>query len=109
MVRDLLERLVWTFVASFLTTLLAALAAGAGGAIDLSAIQSGLVAAALAGLIAVGNSLLVIARWRLSILPNPGEGLTRRKPQDYPEDDPLRWARDDGQPHGDPLLPPPAV
>lgn len=106
MVRDLLERLVWTFVAAFLTTLLAALAAGAGGAIDLSAIQSAAAAAALAGLIAVGNFVLVIARWRLSVLPNPGEGLTKRR---YPEDDPERWARDDGQPHGDLSLPPPAV
>lgn len=106
MVRDLLERLVWTFVAAFLTTLLAALAAGATGSIDLSAIQSALAAAALAGLIAVGNFVLIIARWRLSILPNPGEGLTRRN---YPEDDPERWARDDGQPHGDLSIPPPAV
>lgn len=105
MLRDLLERLVWTFVAAFLTTFLAALAAGAGGAIDLSAIQSAAAAAGLAGLIAVGNFVLIVARWRLSVLPNPGEGLTRRR---YPEDD-FVLSGDDGQPHGDLSLPPPAV
>lgn len=33
------------------------------------------LAAAVAGLGALINAVLVIARWRLSVLPNPGEGL----------------------------------
>lgn len=112
MVRDLIERVFWTFVASFLASLLgapvliAALEAASGAAIDVSALQAALVAALVAGMVAVANFVLVIARWRLSVLPNPGEGLTRRK---YPEDDPQRWSDDDGQPHGDLALPPPAV
>lgn len=112
MVRDLLERLVWTFVAAFLGSLLgapvliAALEAASGATIDVSALQAAVVAALVAGLVATANFVLVIARWRLSVLPNPGEGLTKRR---YVEDDPDRWAHDDGQPHGDISLPPPAV
>lgn len=112
MVRDLLERVFWTFVAAFLASLLgtpaliAVLEAASGATIDISALQAAVVAAVLAGLAAVANLILVIARWRLSVLPNPGDGFTRRK---FPEDDPQYWADDDGEPHGDLSLPPPAV
>lgn len=112
MVRDTIERLFWTFVAAFLGTLvgtpafLAVLEQASGATIDVTALQAALVAATVAGVVAVANAVLILARWRLSVLPNPGEGLTRRT---YPEDDPARWARDDGQPHGDPSIPPPTV
>lgn len=67
MIRDLLERLFWTFVAAFLGTLLGAAVLD----VDVDALQ----AAAMAGLGAAANFVLLIARWRLSVLPNPGEGL----------------------------------
>lgn len=67
MIRDLLERILWTFVAAFL----GALTGAAVLSLDVTALQ----AAAMAGLGAVANAVLVIARWRLSVLPNPGEGL----------------------------------
>lgn len=67
MIRDLLERILWTFVAAFL----GALTGAAVLSLDVSALQ----AAAMAGLGAVANAVLVFARWRLSVLPNPGEGL----------------------------------
>ena len=67
MIRDLAERLLWTFVAAFLGTLTGSAVLDLG----LDALQ----VAALAGLGAVANAVLVIARWRLSVLPNPGEGL----------------------------------
>ena len=67
MIRDLAERLFWTFVAAFLGTLTGSAVLDLG----LDALQ----VAALAGLGAVANAVLVIARWRLSVLPNPGEGL----------------------------------
>lgn len=80
-IRDLLERLFWTFIAAFLASLLgapvlvAALEAASGTTIDVSALQAALVAALVAGMVAVANFVLVLARWRLSVLPNPGEGL----------------------------------
>lgn len=98
MLRDTLERLFWTFVAAFLGTLVGT------AVLDLGV--SSLQAAAVAGLGAVANAVLLLARWRLSVLPNPGEGLTKRH---YPEDDPERWGGDDGQAHGDLALPPPEV
>lgn len=67
MIRDLAERILWTFVAAFLGALT--------GAAVLSLDVTALEAAAMAGLGAVANAVLVIARWRLSVLPNPGEGL----------------------------------
>lgn len=67
MIRDLLERLVWTFVAAFV----GALTGSAVLSLDVTALQ----AAAMAGLGAVANAVLVFARWRLSVLPDPGEGL----------------------------------
>jgi hypothetical protein len=64
-VRDTLERLFWTLVAAFLGAL------GVSDAIDITALQAGLTAAASAGV----NFLLIVARYRLSVLPDPGEGL----------------------------------
>ena len=63
--KDTAERLFWTILAAFLGAL------GVSDAVDISAVQAGLVAAASAGV----NFLLIIARYRLSVLPNPGEGL----------------------------------
>jgi len=66
-VRDFAERLVWTFVAA------------AGGALIAPAVfgfdVSALEAAAIAGVGAVVNAVTQFARWRLSVLPSPGEGL----------------------------------
>lgn len=66
-VRDFAERLVWTFVAA------------AGGALIAPAVfgfdVSALEAAAIAGVGAVVNAVTQYARWRLSVLPSPGEGL----------------------------------
>lgn len=64
-VRDTAERLVWTMLAAFLGAL------GVSDMIDITAVQAGLTAAASAGV----NFLLIVARWRLSVLPEPGEGL----------------------------------
>lgn len=62
-----LERLVWTFVAAAGGALIAPAVFG----FDVSALQ----AAAIAGVGAVVNFLTQLARWRLSVLPNPGDGL----------------------------------
>lgn len=67
--RDTIERLFWTFVASFV----GALAVGGTGIDGLSI--DGLTAAALAGGAAVLNLVLLIARARLAVLPDPGAGL----------------------------------
>lgn len=67
MIRDLAERLFWTFVSAFGGALTGSALLG----LDVDALQ----AAAVAGLGALINAVLVIARWRLSVLPNPGEGL----------------------------------
>lgn len=64
-VRDTLERLFWTVLAAFLGAL------GVSDAIDITAVQAGIVAATSAGV----NFLLLVARWRLSVLPEPGAGL----------------------------------
>lgn len=69
MIRDLIERLFWTFVSAFLGALV--------GASVLSLDVDALQAAAIAGLGAAANALTVFARWRLTVLPNPGEGLVR--------------------------------
>ena len=82
--RDLAERLVWTFVA-------AATGALAGAPLfDLEPWQ----AAALAGCAAVVDFVLLVARWRLRVLPSPGEGLpglrvpdTSTHPSNYPPGD----------------------
>lgn len=79
--RDTLERLFWTFVAGFLGSLVGAPAlvnvieATADVDLDLGVWQTALVSATFAGLTAVTNFLLLFARYRLSVLPNPGDGL----------------------------------
>lgn len=71
---DLAERLVWTFVAAFTSALVSPpLAQAAGVELSLSAVE----AAFLAGTSAVVSFLAVVARWRLSVLPDPGTGLHR--------------------------------
>lgn len=63
--RDTLERLLWTVVAAAGGSL-------AGGLLfDVSAWQ----AAAIAGLSAAVNFATIVARARLAVLPNPGDGL----------------------------------
>ena len=64
-VRDLLERMLWTAVSA------------AGGALVGAAIFdfNAWEAAVTAAFTSVINLLTIIARWRLSALPNPGEGL----------------------------------
>lgn len=64
-VRDLVERVVWTTIAAGLGALVAA------PLISIDAIEAAIVAA-LGGAV---NAVLVIARWRLSVLPDPGQGL----------------------------------
>lgn len=62
---DLIERVWWTVVAAGLSTL-------AGFAlIDLDALQAAAITALSGGI----NAVLVIARWRLAVLPDPGAGL----------------------------------
>ncbi len=80
--RDVIERLWWTFVAGFLGFLLGAPylldmieSVGGGEVPDLSLLQRAAVAAVFAGVTNVANFLLIVARVRLSVLPNPGDGL----------------------------------
>lgn len=63
--RDTLERLFWTVVAAALTNL------GSVGILDIVAWK----AAALAGINGAVTFVLVVARQRLAVLPNPGDGL----------------------------------
>lgn len=63
------ERLVWTFVSAFGGALVGANLIG----IDIDALQ----VAAIAGLSAVVNSVTQLARYKLSVLPNPGDGLVK--------------------------------
>lgn len=63
--RDTLERLWWTLLAAFLGAL------GVGGMLDISTLDAAVMAAAGAGV----NFLLLVARSRLDVLPEPGEGL----------------------------------
>jgi hypothetical protein len=44
-------------------------------AIEISPLGYAVISAVVAGLTAVANAVLLIARYRLSVLPNPGEGL----------------------------------
>lgn len=62
--KDTAERFLWTLVSAFLGALTVS------DAIGISALQAGLVAAASAG----ANFLTVLARTRLSVLPDPGAG-----------------------------------
>jgi len=69
---DMAERMVWTFVAAFMSALVSPqLAQAAGMNLSLTAFE----AALLAGTSSAINFVTVIARWRLAILPNPGLGL----------------------------------
>lgn len=71
---DLAERMVWTFIAAFTSALVSPpLAQAAGVHLSISALD----AAVLAGMSAVVNFVSVVARWRLSVLPDPGAGLRR--------------------------------
>jgi hypothetical protein len=63
--RDTAERLWWTLVAAFLGAL------GVSDVLDISALDAALAATAAAGV----NFLLLVARARLAVLPEPGEGL----------------------------------
>lgn len=63
--RDLAERLFWTVVAAALTNL------GSVGLLDVAAWK----AAALAAINGAVTFLLVVARQRLAVLPDPGAGL----------------------------------
>lgn len=78
---DALERLVWTFVAAFLSSLVSVpilveiIENSSDVSIDLSALRTMLLGALVAGLTAVANSVIILARWRLSVLPDPGAGL----------------------------------
>lgn len=62
---DLVERVVWTTIAAGLGALVAA------PLISIDALEAAIVAA-LGGAV---NAVLVIARWRLAVLPDPGAGL----------------------------------
>jgi hypothetical protein len=66
-IRDLVERVVWTAVTSVLTNLLGALAFGVAA----------WKAALLAAIAPTLNAVLVIARWRLSVLPDPGAAVAQ--------------------------------
>ena len=63
--RDTAERLFWTLVAAFLGAL------GVSDVLDISALDAALAATAAAGV----NFLLLVARARLAVLPEPGAGL----------------------------------
>lgn len=60
--RDIAERVFWTFIVASLTNLVGVTLLG----VD---VWKG---AAMAGLTAVINAVIAIARWRLSVLPDPG-------------------------------------
>ena len=64
-IRDLLERVLWTGVA------------GVGGGLVGAPLLDYATwkGAVVGGLTAVINAVSVIARWRLSVLPDPGAGL----------------------------------
>lgn len=60
--RDLIERVFWTGVVSVITNIVGALAFGVDA----------WKAALLSAMAPTLNAVLVIARWRLSVLPDPG-------------------------------------
>lgn len=64
-IRDTFERLFWTVLSAFLGAL------AVGGVVDISTLDAAIAAAAGAGV----NFILIVARWRLSVLPEPGDGL----------------------------------
>lgn len=60
--RDIVERVGWAFVVGSLTNL---------AGVTLLGVEAW-KGAVLAGLTAVINAILAVARWRLSVLPDPG-------------------------------------
>lgn len=79
--RDLIERVFWSFVSGFLGSFLGAplvlqvIEGVADVEISVDALQAIVISSAFAGLTAAANVATVIARWRLAVLPNPGDGL----------------------------------
>lgn len=79
--RDLAERVFWSFVSGFLGSLIATpvmldvIENVADVQLDVSTLGALVISAAFAGFTAAANVVLVIARWRLSVLPDPGAGL----------------------------------
>lgn len=68
---DLLERVFWTAASVILGMIPAAV-----GEIVLDLdLAGGVIAAITIGSTAAANGLLVVVRWKLDILPNPGDGL----------------------------------
>lgn len=63
--RDTIERLFWTIVAAFLGSLMA------GAVFDVDVVMAAGMAAFTAGV----NFVLLVARARLAVLPDPGRGL----------------------------------
>ena len=63
--RNIAERLLWTVVSAAAAALIAAPALG------IDALQ----AAGMAALVALVNGVLLVARWRLSVLPDPTSGV----------------------------------
>lgn len=63
--RDFLERLFWTFTVTALANVLGA------ALLDIEAWKM----AAVTGAAAVFDAITIFGRWRLSVLPNPGQGL----------------------------------
>ena len=63
--RDTIERLFWTLVSAFIGGL------SVSGLIDISATEAAISATA----VAAANFVLLIARTRLGVLPEPGAGL----------------------------------
>lgn len=86
--RDIGERLAWTFIAAFVGQLVGVAALN----LDVTAIQS----AAVAGLGAVATGILGIARWRLSVLPDPASAVAAH----VGALDPPCIDCDDNAPHG---------
>lgn len=67
-VRDLCERVFWTAVSAGLA------AVPSAALFDVASWKL----AALVGAAAAVNAVLIVARWRLSVLPDPGDGLGLR-------------------------------
>lgn len=63
--RDMLERLLWTFIVAVLTNFVGVVV------IDIEAWK----AAVLAGIAAVVQLVVSIGRWRLKVLPDPGQAI----------------------------------
>lgn len=77
--RDCAERLVWTVIAAFIGGL------SIGGILDISTLDAAIAAAATAGV----NFILLVARARLAVLPDPGAGLAGLPTRD---DGAVQWS-----------------